>query len=399
MAALWTAEDAAKATRGANTGLWKATGMSIDTRTLQPGDLFVALRGNALDGHVYAAQALRAGAAAVMVDTLPPDLPPGAPVLKVSDTLKALEDLGRFSRARSAAKIIAVTGSVGKTGTKEMLAAALSACGSAFATQGNLNNHWGAPLSLARMPADVRYAVFELGMNHAGEIGPLSRLVRPHASIITTIEAVHLAHFSGLEAIADAKAEIFEGMEPGGTAILNADNSQSGRLRQAAEKRGLQVISFGQQQGADVCLLSFVPEDTGSTVTVLAGGETLTYRLSLPGQHMALNSLAVLAAVRAAGADVAVAAKALEKLSPVQGRGSRLAVTRPDGTLTIIDDSYNASPAAVKAVLAVLGQVRSGRKVAILGDMLELGEQADVLHARLADAVVAAGVEAVHCCG
>ncbi|TWB48677.1 UDP-N-acetylmuramoylalanyl-D-glutamyl-2,6-diaminopimelate--D-alanyl-D-alanine ligase [Nitrospirillum viridazoti] len=402
---LWTAADAAAAANGRAQGAdWTATGVSINTRTLNPGDLFVALKGPNFDGHAFVEVALQRGAAACLVSQVPDGIAAGAPLLVVDDTLAALEDLARVARLNTTAKVIAVTGSVGKTSTKEFLRTALGALGPTFATEGNLNNHLGLPLSLASLPADVRFGVFELGMNHAGEIGPLSRMARPDIAIITTVEAVHLEFFASVESIADAKAEIFEGMSRQGTAILNRDNPQYARLLAAARTQGVgHVLSFGATAGADARLIDLDLGPTGSDVTAEIQGQVIRYTLAVPGRHQALNSLAVLLAVSAAGGDLATAAQALATLAPVKGRGVRQAIPLPGGgSLTLVDESYNASPVSVAASADVLGHTQpdpGGRRVAVLGDMLELGPDSPKLHAGLADALVAADVHLVFTCG
>ncbi|MBB6249841.1 UDP-N-acetylmuramoylalanyl-D-glutamyl-2,6-diaminopimelate--D-alanyl-D-alanine ligase [Nitrospirillum iridis] len=407
---LWTAADAAAAANARTQGPdWVATGVSIDSRTLSPGDLFVAIKGPSFDGHGFVVGALERGAAACLVSRVPDGVGTDAPLLIADDTLAGLEDLGRVARVNTAAKIIAVTGSVGKTSTKEMLRACLAAQAPTFATEGNLNNHWGVPLSLSRMPADVRYGVFELGMNHAGEIGPLSRMTRPDIAIITTVEAVHLEFFASVEAIADAKAEIFEGMSRQGTAVLNRDNPQYARLLAAARTRGIgHVLSFGATAGTDARLIDLDLSDTGCDITAEIQGQVVRYTLALPGRHQAMNSLAVLLAVSAAGGDVQAAAVTLATLTPVKGRGVRQVVDLPPngahagGGVTLIDESYNASPVSVAASAAVLGHTQpgpGGRRVAALGDMLELGADSPKLHAGLADALIAAQVDLVFTCG
>lgn len=401
---LWTAEDAAAATRGRTTRPWRATGVSIDSRRIEPGDLFVAIQGPNFDGHDFVAQALASGAAAALVSRVPAGVAPDAPLLVVEgDTLDALTALGTAARARTTARVIGVTGSVGKTGTKETLRHCLSMQGRTFATEGSLNNHWGVPLSLARMPEDSEYAIFELGMNHAGELGPLSRLVRPEVTVITTIEAVHLEFFHSVEAIADAKAEIFEGMGPNGTAVLNRDNPHFARLASAARRRGLsRVLGFGGHDDADARLVEYSLHATCSAVTAMVRGERIQYCLSLPGKHWVMNSLAVLLAVRAAGGDVAAAARALSTLQPVKGRGTRKRVQLAHGTFTLVDESYNASPVSVAAGIEVLGKAdpgAGGRRIAALGDMRELGARADTLHAGLLTPLKAANIDTVYCCG
>jgi len=403
MMPLWTARDAAVATGGASASDWVATGVSIDTRSLSAGDLFVALRGPNHDGHDFVAAALARGAAAAVVDRAISDLPMTAPLLRVADTLAGLAALGAAARERSNARVIAVTGSVGKTGTKEALRLALAACGPTFASPGGLNNHWGAPLSLARMPPDTAYGIFELGMNHPGEIAVLTKLVRPHVAVITTVEPAHLGFFPSLEAIADAKAEIFLGLEPGGVAVLNRDNPHFDRLAAAAMRAGAaEVIGFGTHRQATVRLLDCVLGPRSSTIEAALPGTVLRFALPVPGRHWAMNSLAVLGAAAAAGADPRRAAEALVELEALPGRGRRSELSWRGGTLTLIDESYNASPAAVDAALAVLGGTApadGGRRVAVLGDMLELGAASERLHRELAEPLAAAKVDRVFLVG
>ncbi len=400
---LWTAAEAATATSGTSDIDWAATGISIDTRSLVAGDLFVALRGPNHDGHDFVAAALESGAAAAMVDRTIVGQPVVAPLLRVTDTLEGLGSLGAMARNRSHARIIAVTGSVGKTGTKEALRLALAASGATYASAGGLNNHWGAPLSLARLPVAATYGVFELGMNHPGEIASLSWLMRPHIAVITTVEPAHLGFFPSVEAIADAKAEIFLGLEPGGLAILNRDNPHYARMASAAKDAGAaEVIGFGSHPEARARLLDCVLDSRGSAVEAIISGSVLRFRLSAPGRHWVMNALAVLAAAGAVGADVGRAAEALAGLEPLPGRGRRCELTWRGGTLILIDESYNASPAAMRAALAVLGETEpslGGRRIAVLGDMLELGVSADRLHRELAEPLAAAKVDQVFLVG
>jgi UDP-N-acetylmuramoyl-tripeptide--D-alanyl-D-alanine ligase len=403
---LWTSGDAAAATNGTLHGPeWDATGVSIDSRTIKQGDLFIALTGPNFDGHAYAAKALAAGAVAVLVSHRPDDVAADAPVLLVEDTFAALQDLGSVARLRAKAKIVAVTGSVGKTSTKEALAVCLGALAPTFATAGSLNNHWGVPLSLARMPPDCTYAVFELGMNHAGEIGPLSRQVQPDVAVITTIEAVHLEHFGSVEAIADAKAEIFQGMSPNGAVVLNRDNPHFARLVAAARTKGLsRILGFGTAEDAGARLTDCSTHATCSAVSAVIKGKPLHYSVSLPGFHHVMNSLGVLLVVRALGGDIVTAARALATVKPIKGRGvrKRVQLDHGKGTLTIIDESYNASPVSMEASLQVLKTSdpgTGGRRIAALGDMLELGEQSPLLHAALAGPVQSNGTDLVFCCG
>ena len=402
---LWGAAEALAATGGQATtdADWHATGVSIDSRHCTSGDLFIALAGPNFDGHDYVAAALGRGAVAAIVARRPDNAAPDANLVVVDDTATALDDLGRFARNRTGAQVVAVTGSVGKTSTKEGLAHALSVFGSTHATSGNLNNQWGVPLSLARMPRASRYGVFELGMNHAGELTPLSRLTRPDVAIITTIAAAHLEFFDSVGAIAEAKAEIFAGMSPAGTAILNRDNPWFATLAEAAWAQGIEtVIGFGEHAEANVRLERYQPTPEGCDVGAVIAGQNLRYRLAMRGRHAALNSLAILAAVDALGADIVVAAAALATLQPPRGRGQRLDIAGRNGSFALIDDSYNASPASIRAAIEVLATTpagRDGRRIAVLGDMLELGPDASRLHAGLAGALIDARIDLVFAAG
>jgi UDP-N-acetylmuramoyl-tripeptide--D-alanyl-D-alanine ligase len=379
------------------------TGLSIDTRTLAPGDLFVALK-DQRDGHAFVTQAFKSGAAAALVAEGYEALPDDGPLIRVRDTLGALEAIGRAARARltNDARVIAVTGSAGKTGTKDMLRAGLGRLAPTHAADKSFNNHWGVPLTLARMPAATRYGVFEIGMNHAGEITPLTRMVRPHVAIVTTVEAVHLAQFPNVEAIADAKGEIFSGLEPGGAAIINRDNPHFERLRRHAEAAGSRVVSFGQDARADVRPNMLELAAGGTSIELELGGRTIRYRVAVPGIHIALNSLAVAAAVHEAGADVEQALSVLADLPPPPGRGVRSEIPFRDGSILLIDETYNANPASMRAALAMLGTVpraQHPRRIAVLGDMLELGSEEIQLHLALMPAIEAAGADLVFACG
>jgi UDP-N-acetylmuramoyl-tripeptide--D-alanyl-D-alanine ligase len=379
-------------------------GISIDSRTLAPGEAFFAITGENRDGHDFVEAALRAGAGLAVVDASQQErFPAGAPLLLVGDVLAALRDLARAARARSQAKVVAVTGSVGKTGTKEALRLALSKQGQTHASASSYNNHWGVPLSLARCPECAVYSIFELGMNHAGEIAPLARLVRPHMAIITAVEPVHLEFFGSVAAIADAKAEIFLGLERGGVAILNRDNAQYHRLVASAGRAGVaRIVSFGEHNGADARLGGCTLEGDSSLVEADILGATLRYRLGAPGRHLVLNSLAVLAATALLNADIGLAAQALAEFHPGRGRGARLTLHVPDGEILIIDESYNANPASMRAALALLGQTKRpgrGRSIAVLGDMLELGASGRELHRDLAESIEQNDIDLVFCCG
>jgi UDP-N-acetylmuramoyl-tripeptide--D-alanyl-D-alanine ligase len=405
MSRLWALDAMTAAMRAEGAGALPAdvNGISIDSRTLVKGDAFFAIKGENRDGHDFVEGALKAGAGLAVLEREQRDRFAGAPLLIVPDVLEALRDLARAARARMSAKIIAVTGSVGKTSTKEALRLALSAEGETHASIASYNNHWGVPLSLARCPAGAKYAVFEIGMNHAGEITPLTQLVRPHVGIITGIEPVHLEYFGSLEKIADAKAEIFSGIEPGGAVVLNRDNAQYERLAAAARAAHIErVVSFGEHAAADARLMQFSLQADGSTVEARILGQSVTYKVGAPGRHLVLNSLAVLAAVSLAGADLALAALALNNLKPASGRGARTMLSVPGGTALLIDESYNANPASMRAAIALLGGApvgKRGRRIAVLGDMLELGPAGAELHRALADTIEAAEIDLVFCSG
>lgn len=404
--ALWSVEAMAAAMRARAEGPLPQSvgGLSIDSRTLEAGDAFFAIAGDNRDGHAFVEAALEAGAGLAVVSAAKRDtLPAGAPLLVVDDVLEALRDLARAARARLTGKVVAVTGSVGKTSTKEALRLVLAREGETHASAASYNNHWGVPLSLARCPADARFAVFELGMSHAGEIAPLSRLVQPDIVIITTVAPVHLEHFESVGAIADAKAEIFEGLVEGGIVILNRDNAQFNRLAdRALDARVSRVVTFGEEAGTDARLIKCVLQPEFSTVQARILGDDITYKLGAPGKHLVMNSLAVLAAARLAGADLALAALALADLRPASGRGTRIALDVPGGEALLIDESYNANPVSMAAAIALLGQAQPGprgRRIAVLGDMLELGPQSGELHAGLAKPIVDHAVDLVFCAG
>jgi UDP-N-acetylmuramoyl-tripeptide--D-alanyl-D-alanine ligase len=406
MSLLWTIEEMAAAMGAQRCGALPAgvPGLSIDSRTIAPGEAFFAIQGDSRDGHEFVGAALKAGAGLAVVATgKRAAMPKDAPLLVVPDVLEGLRALAHVARARSAAKFIGVTGSVGKTGTKEALRLALSTEGETHASAASYNNHWGVPLSLARCPQSARFAVLEMGMNHAGEIAPLTRLVRPHVAIITTVEPVHLEFFPSVGAIADAKAEIFLAVEPGGAAVINRDNPHFARLLRHARQAGIEhVVSFGEHAKADARLLRYALQADSSTVQARILGADVAYKLGAPGRHVVFNSLAVLAAVVLAGGDLALAALALSKLEPASGRGARLTLELPGGPALLIDESYNANPASMRAALALLGQAPlgpRGRRIAVLGEMLELGPQAAALHRSLVEAIVDNAVDVVFCAG
>ena len=400
---LWSAEELAMASGGTAMAPFQVIGVSIDSRLVRPGDLFVAIVGPNHDGHDHVAETLKRGASGALVHRQPKGLGDNAPLVQVSDTLDALRALARAARRRGNARVIAVTGSVGKTGTKEALCLVLGRQELTVASQGNLNNHWGLPLSLARMPRDTHYGVFEMGMNHVGEIHPLSLMAQPDVAVITTVESVHSAHFRDEVEIAQAKAEVFDGMGADGVAVLNRDNRHFAFLARAAQQRCLgRTISFGTDPMADVHSLAVSPGADGTEARLSVLGQELTCHIGIAGHHWVMNAMAVLAAVVGVGADVSAAAASLKDLRPAFGRGSRQYVALDDGGFTLIDDSYNASPVSMLAAFAVLGNIPpgpSGRRIAVLGDMLELGPDSPQLHAELAGAVEEAGIDQVFTAG
>lgn len=402
---LWTAHEVATATEGQTAGKWTASGVSIDSRTIEQGDLFIAIVGPHSDGHDYVGAALDKGAAAAIVHKTPDDVAETDPrLVYCNDTMTALEDLGQASRHRMAGKVIAVTGSVGKTGTKAMLSCAFKAQGQAHASVGSYNNHWGVPLTLSRMHDACDYGVFEIGMNHANEITPLSKQVKPHIAIITTVEAVHIENFDSVEGIANAKAEIFDGVEAGGTVILNHDNEWFALLKAKAQTLGLTVKTFGKDERADARLLDVLIASNGTRVKADIDGEIMTFMLPMSGEHYAMNVLSVLMAVKVAGASLEKAVERLSDMEEVAGRGKKeyLNIGDKDNLVTLLDESYNASPVSMRAAFKVLAMIdpgRGGRRIAILGDMLELGKTAAQAHKELAMPLQAAGVQLVYTCG
>lgn len=389
---LWTSAEIAAATDGTASTDFACDGVTFDSREVGPGDLFIALKGETTDGHKFLDQASERGAAGAVVSVSTPH-----PHVLVGDTTRALDALGRAARARTDAKIIGVTGSVGKTGTKEALFAALNRVepGCAHRSLKSYNNHTGVPLSLARMPRETCFGVFEMGMNHAGELARLTRLVRPHVALITAIAPAHSEFFPDERAIADAKGEIFQGLEPGGTAIVPFDSPHRDRLIDAARPYAAEIVTFGVGDGADVRVIDTMRTERGTFVTARLGEEELSYTVSQFGAHWISNSLAVLAAVRAAGGDLALAGLALAELGGIAGRGARFTATVGDGEALVIDESYNANPVSMAAALAVFADEKATRKIAVLGDMYELGEGSRALHEGLAEPVKTSGAQTV----
>ncbi|NKE48381.1 UDP-N-acetylmuramoyl-tripeptide--D-alanyl-D-alanine ligase [Roseomonas frigidaquae] len=394
MSVLWTSQELRDATEGTLAAEVTITGVSIDSRSVAPGELFVALR-DVRDGHGFVADALARGAAAALVDHVPDGVAPDAPLLLVRDTLAGLRALGAAARSRSGARVVGVTGSVGKTTTKEMLRALLSVAGTTHAAVASYNNHWGVPLTLARMPRDSEFAIIEMGMNHPGEIAPLAALARPHVAVITTIAAAHLGHMGSLEAIAREKAAILSGLLPGGVAVLPAESEFLPLLREAAG--GARVVTFGE--GGDARAIEVRADAEGSDLRAEILGARVDFRLGTPGLHMARNALAALAAVAALGLDVAPLAGALAGFRALQGRGDRRAIATPDGGhATLLDEAYNGQPPSMRAALALLKLLPARRRVAVLGQMGELGDFARDEHAALAPHVADAA-DLVFACG
>ena len=409
MTPLWTSAEAEAATGGRSTAPWAATGVSIDTRTLRPGDLFVALTA-ARDGHDFVAQALEKGAAAALVSRIPDGVT--GPCLVVEDVQAGLEALGRAARARTSARIAAITGSVGKTSTKEMLRAILAGQGRTHAAEASYNNHWGVPLTLARMPADTEFGVFELGMNAPGEIAPLAAQVRPHVALVTAIAPAHLEAFGRIEGIAEEKGSIFTGLEPDGTAVYPGDIPTSPILAAAARAHAARAITFGEAPTCHHRLLRLEIADTTTVVQARAWRTPLLYKVGAPGRHLALNALGALAVAEALGADRSRSLMGLGRWRPPAGRGQRELVVRDpqiEGeSFELIDDAFNANPASMAAALEVLAGARprdgvglkgKGRRIAILGDMLELGENEIALHRAVAEDPSLDRIDLVHAAG
>lgn len=389
--ALWSAAEIERATGGSASHDFQAAGVEMDSRDVKPGDVFIALQGEAMDGHSFIAKAFEKGAVAAITDR-----PVDYPHVLVEDTTAALHALAHFARDRAVeATRIAITGSVGKTGMKEAIFACLDRAsrGGAHRSVRSYNNHVGVPLSLARMPARARFGVFEMGMNHAGEIAPLADHVRPHVALITTIAPAHIENLGSLEAIADEKASIFTGLVPGGTAIIPADADHVDRLIARARACGAQIVTFGRAKGADVRLLDAIPAPGGGAlVTADLGDRRVCYTVAEPGEHWIVNSLGVMAAVRAAGGDLASAGLALAEMGGLKGRGARHTLTVPGGTALLIDESYNANPASMRATLKALAATPATRRLAVLGSMKELGDFADAFHRQLTEPLAEAKV-------
>jgi UDP-N-acetylmuramoyl-tripeptide--D-alanyl-D-alanine ligase len=395
MSALWSAADMLAATAGMFRSPFSANGVSIDSRTVREGQLFIALVGENGDGHAHVAGALARGAAGAMVHDLPANIPDDAKLLMVRDTFQGLQDLARFARARFTGRLVAVTGSVGKTTTKEMLRTILVAQAKTWAAEASHNNHWGVPLTLARLPPAHRYCVAEIGMNHAGEIAPLTTLARPHVAIVTNVTAAHIGHLGSLDAIADEKASIAQGLEPGGILLLPADSPHYARMAASTPHR---VETFGTAAHADHSLLSAQCDADGTDMVVSIAGTEIAFRLAAPGMHMAINAVAALAASHILGADVAQGATALAEFIPGAGRGLRRTIELAHGTALLLDESYNASGASVRAALSLLSLVPAHRRIVVLGDMLELGEAGPAEHTALAPAA-ASSADLIFTCG
>jgi len=410
-AVLWTSNDAAKATGGQNTHPWQATGLSIDTRNITPGDLFIALT-DVRDGHDFVAQALDKGASAALVSRIPAGVDANAPLLVVPDVLAALGDMAAAARARSPAKVVAVTGSVGKTSTKDMMRVVLGNPGHVHTAEKSFNNHWGVPLTLARMPQDTSVALIEIGMNHPGEIAPLAKLARPDIAVVTTVVAAHLEAFSDVDEIAREKAAIFTGLKPGGVAIINGDIAQTDILHKAALAANATIVTFGESPGCDYWLETVTVANDVTVARARIQGVPYLFKIMTAGRHFAVNALSTLAVASALGDDAAVAACNLVNWVPPPGRGTRetivLDVVEDDLTIDLLDDAFNANPASMAAALDVLvatvprdglGRVARGRRIAVLGDMLELGPSEADLHRAVSELPALADIDLVHCVG
>ncbi len=387
---LWTAFDIAAAVDGDVYGGFEATGVAFDSREVGPGDLFIALKGETTDGHRFLDKAFAAGAAGAIVS----DACDG-PHVRVADTTAALEALGRAARARMQGKVIGVTGSVGKTGTKEALFACLdrSMRGGVHRSVKSYNNQTGVPLSLARMPADTKVGVFEMGMNHAGELAALTRLVRPHVAIVTAIAPAHSAYFANEGEIAQAKGEIFEGLEPGGIAIIPMDSPHRDRLMDSARPHAGRILTFGSDRAADVRIQDVIPLDNGTLLSLILPDAEVTFTIAQPGDHWVSNAMAVMAAVWAVGGDLAAAGLAFADMPGLAGRGQRSRIAVGDGEALLIDESYNANPASMAATIKVLGEQKAERRIAVLGEMRELGAGSAAYHADLAEPLREAKVD------
>ncbi|MES2699925.1 MAG: UDP-N-acetylmuramoyl-tripeptide--D-alanyl-D-alanine ligase [Pseudomonadota bacterium] len=389
--ALWTSAEIAAATGGTAYGEFQVSGVEMDSRDVRSGDLFVALRGEAMDGHRFVEKAFASGAAGALVDR-----PVDGPHVLVADTAEALAALAHAARERVSATVIGVTGSVGKTGVKEAIFASLerSSRGAAHRSIRSYNNHVGVPLTLSRMPPRSTFGVFEMGMSARGEIAHLAGLVRPHVAVVTTIAPAHIESLGSIEGIAEAKAEIFGGLLPGGTAVIPADSLQFEILRDAALAAGARVLSFGRADHADLRLLDSIPDASGgSLVTASLNGERLCYTVAEPGEHWVANSACVLAAVHAAGGDLGAAGLALATMGGLKGRGARARIAVPGGHALLVDESYNANPASMRATLTQLGQTPATRRIAVLGAMKELGDFGPAFHAQLLEPLLAADVD------
>ena len=404
--ALWTSQELVAATGGTLHGnvVGPLNGVSIDSRAVAIGDIFVAIKGDKMDGHEFVVSALKSGAGVALVSRVTDEMLGVGAVLQVTnDPLRGLENMGRAAREWSRGQIVAITGSVGKTSTKEMLRIALGASGETHASAASFNNHWGVPLTLARLSRSAAFGVFEIGMNHGGEITPLVKMVQPHVAIITNVAAVHLGQFASVDEIAAAKAEIFAGVVSGGSVVLNQDSPYFEYLAAQAKAHGIKnIVSFGRHAKADVRLEQLALHPTCCCVTAAVMGELVSYKLGVPGEHMAVNSLAVLAAVKLMGADLARATMALAHAEPAKGRGVQTRLRIGDGELLLIDESYNANPTSMAAALALLSNVKpgkGGRRVAVLGDMLELGKSGPDFHAELSKPMDEAAIDVLYAAG
>lgn len=402
-ATTWSAQDIAAALHTACSGSWIANGISKDSRTLQPGNVFIALQGPNTDGHLHLEAALAAGAVGAIAASLPPTLSKEDPrIILVPNTLQALHDLAAAARARTQAQLVAITGSFGKTGTKDTLASLLTAFGKVYASQRSFNNHWGVPFTLSNLPTDTEFGVIEIGMNHRGEIAPLAQRVAPHIALITNVRAMHMEHLGSLDNIAEEKADIFSNMRPDGLVVLNHDDATFERVAARAATQKLTTITFGKHQLANFRLMDYTTTPTGAHIQADINGNSLTYSIPVIGEHWAYNSLAILAVIQALGIDIQQAAVYFSNMVLPEGRGMQHKVPVQGGEIIVIDESYNAGPDSMRAAITVLGAMQpagNGRRIAILGDMREIGKQSAMKHAALAEDLIANSIDCVFTCG
>ncbi len=399
----WSSQEIATALNTVSSGEWVANGISKDSRTLQPGNLFIALAGPLTDGHHYLKAAFEAGAVGAIVASLPPGISrEDKRIICVSNTLKALYDLAAAARSRTQARLVAITGSFGKTSTKDTIALLLTAFGNVYASERSFNNHWGVPLTLTNLPQNAAFGVIEIGMNHRGEIAPLSELVSPHVALITNVRAMHMENLKSLENIADEKADIFRNMQPNGVVVLNHDDAMVERVFRLAKEKALTIITFGKHRLATLRLINYTINNHLAHIQADIDGKLFTYNLPVIGEHWAYNSLAILGVMEALGIDIQQAAACFKDMVLPEGRGMQHTVSVEGGSILVIDESYNAGPDSMRAAIAVLGATQpagNGRRIAILGDMREIGEHTEEIHKSLIQDLINHHIHCVFTCG